>query len=137
MDDFADIMDLPHHVSEKRRHMTVNERAAQFAAFAALTGYDEEIDETARLTTPRAAMSEDDLAALDAQLQRLLGAEGKHPAVTVIFFQPDAHKAGGKYVTYTGVFRHYDAEAGRLLFTDGTAVSVKEICGLRAVPGSG
>lgn len=131
MDDFADIMDLPHHVSERRRKMTVYERAAQFSAFAALTGYDEAIDETARLTAPRDAMSEDDLAALDAAVRKLLDAEGERPAVKVTFFQPDARKAGGSYVTVSGVFRHYDAETGRLLFTDGTAVPVREICSLQ------
>ena len=53
MDDFSDIMNLPHHVSSKRRQMQLADRAAQFSAFAALNGYDEEIDETARLTDTR------------------------------------------------------------------------------------
>ena len=63
MDDFSDIMNLPHHVSAKHRQMPLADRAAQFSAFAALTGYDEEIDETARLTDTREAMSEDDIPA--------------------------------------------------------------------------
>ena len=68
MDDFSDIMNLPHHVSAKRCQMQLADRAAQFSAFAALTGYDEEIDETARLTDTREAMSEDDIAELDASV---------------------------------------------------------------------
>ena len=68
MDDFSDIMNLPHHVSAKRRQMLLADRAAQFSAFAALTGYDEEINETARLTDTREAMSEDDIAELDASV---------------------------------------------------------------------
>ena len=127
MDDFSDIMELPHHVSAARRQMPLADRAAQFSAFAALTGYDEDIEETARLTTARAARSEDDLAALDTAFQRLLTAESERPAVTVTYFQPDARKAGGRYVTYTGVFRHYDAEEGRLLFADASVIPAENI----------
>ena len=122
MDVFSDIMDLPHHVSAARRQMPLADRAAQFSAFAALTGYDEDIEETAR-----AARSEDDLAALDTAFQRLLTAESERPAVTVTYFQPDARKAGGRYVTYTGVFRHYDAEEGRLLFADASVIPAENI----------
>lgn len=130
MDDFSDIMNLPHHVSAKRRQMPLADRAAQFSAFAALTGYDEEIDETARLTDTREAMSEDDIAELDAAFQRLLSLESEQPTVTVSFFQPDERKEGGKYVIYTGVFRHFDATENRLYFTDGTKIPVHDICNI-------
>ena len=120
MDDFSDIMNLPHHVSAKRRQMPLADRAAQFSAFAALTGYDEEIDETARLTDTREAMSEDDIAELDAAFQRLLSMESEQPTVTVSCFQPDEYKEGGKNIIYTGVFRHFDATENKLIFTDGT-----------------
>lgn len=65
----------------ERRQMPLADRAAQFSAFAALTGYDEEIDETARLTDTREAMSEDDIAELDAAFQRLLSMESEQPTV--------------------------------------------------------
>ena len=107
--------------------MTLEERATQFSAFAALSGYDEEIDETARLTSPREAMSEDDIAELDAAFQHLLDSEFEHPTVTVTFFQPDERKEGGRYMTYTGVFRHFDATENRLIFTDGTRIPVQNI----------
>lgn len=129
-DDFSDIIHLPHHVSKKRRQMPLSDRAAQFSAFAALTGYDEEIDETARLTDVRTELSEDDIAALDAAFQRLLDAESAQPAVKITFFQPDAHKEGGRYVTYSGVFRHYDAADEMLYFTDGMKIPVQSICRL-------
>ena len=122
MDDFSDIMNLPHHVSAKRRQMPLADRAAQFSAFAALTGYDEEINETARLTDTREAMSEDDIAELDAAFQRLLSMESEQPTVTVSYFQPDERKSGGAYVNFTGQFRHYDAEQGKLCFTDRTEI---------------
>ncbi len=127
MDDFSDIMNLPHHVSAKRRQMPLADRAAQFSAFAALTGYDEEIDETARLTDTREAMSEDDIAELDAAFQRLLSMESEQPTVTVSYFQPDERKEGGKYVIYTGVFRHFDATENKLIFTDSTRIPVQNI----------
>ena len=127
MDDFSDIMNLPHHVSAKRRQIPLANRAAQFSAFAALTGYDEEIDETARLTDTREAMSEDDIAELDAAFQRLLSMESEQPTVTVSYFQPDERKEGGKYVIYTGVFRHFDATENKLIFTDSTRIPVQNI----------
>ena len=130
MDDFSDIIERPHHVSATRRQMPLADRAAQFSAFAALTGYDEEIDETARLTTAREALAEDDLAALDAAFQRLLAAGSGRPAVAVRYFQPDARKEGGRYVMYTGVFRHYDAEEEKLYFEDASVIPAEQISGI-------
>ena len=128
MDDFSAIMNMPHHVSRKRRQMTLEERAVQFSAFAALSGYDEEIDETARLTSPMEAMSEDDIAELDMAFQRLLDSESEHPTVTVTYFQPDERKEGGRYAVYSGVFRHFDAAENKLIFFDGTRIHVHNIC---------
>ena len=130
MDDFSDIINLPHHVSKTRRQMPLADRAVQFAAFAALTGYDEKIGETARLTDVRTEMAEDDLAALDAAFQRLLDAEPMHPTAALIFFQPDARKAGGAYVTCTGRFRHYDSAEKMLYLTNGLRIPVQNICGI-------
>ncbi|MBR3419915.1 MAG: hypothetical protein IKG82_14605 [Oscillospiraceae bacterium] len=127
MDDFSAIMNLPHHVSKKRRQMTLEERAVQFSAFAALSGYDEEIYETARLTSPREAMSEDDIAELDTAFQRLLDSESEYPTVTVTYFQPDERKEGGRYVLFSGVFRHFDATENKLIFSDGTLIPVQNI----------
>lgn len=124
---YDDMMNHPRHRLQSHRPMPVESRAAQFSAFAALTGYDEEIDETARLTTAREEMSEDDIAELDAAFQRLLDMESEKPTVTIVFFQPDEHKAGGAYRIYTGQFRHYDAERKKLLFTDQTEIAVQFI----------
>ena len=128
MDDYSDIINLPHYVSRKRRQMSLSERAAQFSAFAALTGFDETIDETARLTDFRSAMSDDDLAQLNAELQHLLNSESDQPTVTVIYFQSDIQKDGGAYLTFTGQFRHCDPAEGLLHFTDGTKIPLKQVC---------
>ena len=95
MDNYTDIMQHPRYRLRLHRPMPPLSRAAQFSAFAALTGFDEEIDETARLTVARENMCEDDLASLDAALQRLIALESAQPLVTVTFFQPDLHKEGG------------------------------------------
>lgn len=122
MDDFADILSHPRYTLRRHRPMRLQDRAAQFSAFAALTGYDEDIGEAARLTDARAPLAEDDLAALDAAFGRLLEQAFAHPAVTVSYFQPDARKSGGAYCRFTGAFRHYDAEEDCLIFTDGTRI---------------
>ena len=135
MNDYADIMHHPRYRLQHHRPMREESRAAQFSAFAALSGFDEEIDETARLTDVRAELAEDDLAALDAAFQRMIAAESERPRVTVTYFQPDAQKSGGKYVQYTGQFRHYDAERERILFTDGTAIRTQAITRIEILSG--
>ena len=120
MDDYADIRQHSRYRLRVHRPMNETARAAQFAAFAALSGFDETIDETARLTELRENPAEDDLAALDAAFQQLLAADC--PVVTVTYFQPDAHKDGGSFRTHTGQFRRYDAEENTLVFTDGTRI---------------
>lgn len=130
MDSYADIMQHPRHMLQHHQPMRSSGRAAQFSAFAALTGFDEELSETARLTSPRATMSEDELAALDTAFQQMLVQAAEQPAVTLICFQPDTRKAGGAYVTCTGRFRHYDPAEGFLYLTNGLRIPVRNICGM-------
>ena len=126
MDDFSDIINLPHHVSKTRRQMPLADRAVQFSAFAALTGYDEEIGEAGRLTEQRHALTEDEQDALNLAVQQLLNC-GEQPHITVIYFEPDARKNGGAYRKCCGHFRRIDYETGKLVFTERHAVSLKWI----------
>lgn len=121
-------MEHPRYRLQTHKPMPELSRAAQFSAFAALTGYDEELDETARLTSVREEMAEDDIAELDAAFQQLLEKMPEHPTVTVVYFEPDDRKAGGAYMIYTGQFRHYDAETEKLYFTDGFILRAPFIC---------
>ena len=114
---------LKHHTP-----MSLESRAAQFAPFAALVGYDEEIGEAARLTDGREELSEEAVDALNQAFQKLLEHEEERPLVTVTYFQPDAKKDGGKYMTYTGNFRFYDAEKRVMKFVDGMMISVEQMC---------
>ena len=123
--------DIRNHERYQLKHhtpMSLESRAAQFAPFAALVGYDEEIGEAARSTDGRDELSEDAIDALNQAFQKLLEHEEERPLVTVTYFQPDAKKDGGRYMTYAGNFRFYDAEKRVMKFVDGMVISVELVC---------
>lgn len=123
--------DIRNHERYQLKHhtpMSMESRAAQFAPFAALVGYDEEIGEAARSTDGREELSEDAIDALNQAFQKLLEHEEERPLVTVTYFQPDAKKDGGRYMTYTGNFRFYDAEKRVMKFVDGMVIGVGQVC---------
>lgn len=127
---YADIMDMAHPVSARHPGMDLIDRAAQFAPFAALTGYDGVIQEAARLTDGALDLTEEAVAAIDRQLQSLLGEIHRQPRVTAVFFEPDSRKPGGRYVTYTGALKKIDADFGYLQFTDGKTVPLEALCAI-------
>lgn len=114
---YGDIIDLPRPHSHRKKPMPLMDRAAQFAPFAALSGYDEMVWEEARLTETKTDLSEYELEQLNRTLsslrQRL--AAGEAPLVTVSFFRPDARKAGGSYESITGRVKDVDSVEKRLL----------------------
>ena len=123
--------DIQNHKRYQLKHhtpMSLESRAAQFAPFAALVGYDEEIGEAARSTDGREELSEDAIDALNQAFQKLLEHEEERLLVTVTYFQPDAKKDGGRYMTYTGNFRFYDAEKRVMKFVDGMVIGVGQVC---------
>lgn len=122
--------DIRNHSRYKLKHhqpMSMWSRAAQFSPFAALTGYDDEIDEAARLTDRREEMTEDELNGLNQAFQKLLERASARPLVSVTYFQPDERKDGGEYVSYTGRFRFFDETERILHFTDRTEIPVDDI----------
>ncbi len=112
---YDDIINLPHHVSERHPHMPVSERAAQFAPFAALTGYGDVIKETARLTETRPELSEDEKARMDQTLRAVLNAQGENAGIVVTYFVPDARKSGGAYRRAAGKLRRVDEAEDTLI----------------------
>ena len=125
---YSDILRLPHHQSEKHPRMSLHDRAAQFAPFAALTGYDEMVSEEARLTEIQIDPGESDLDRLDRKfrcLSRLL-ADRQRPYVSVLLFVPDSCKAGGSYETVTGWVRRLDPCEKKLILL-GSGSPVREI----------
>lgn len=124
---YSDIILLPHPVSGRRQRMSRRNRAAQFAPFAALTGYEDAVSETARLTEQRAVLTEDACAALDERLQCLQEQLAQRPTVYVTRFVPDCRKEGGAYVTFVGQVRCLDFCDGLMVFADGTRLPLAEI----------
>ena len=129
---YSDIIDLPHPVSNRHPHMPVSDRAAQFAPFAALTGYDAAIRETARLTDRKVELTEDTKASLDRKQQILLNHAETHPEVTIIHFKADHRKAGGSYVSVTGRFQTIDSIKCQLVLTDKTRIPLDDILDLES-----
>ena len=123
---YRDIIFHRHHVSQSRAHMTVHSRAAQFAPFAALTGYDEIISESARTTEDAPELGEGLIADLNDRLVFLLNREDASPA-TVTYFVPDPKKPGGKILCLTDRLLRYDAYAGKIIFASGIALPVERI----------
>lgn len=124
---YDDIIHLPHHVSKRHPQMSLYNRAAQFAPFAALTGYEEAIIETARLTAPKVDMMEDNQQLLDRKLALLSRSLREQPTVSITYFQPDKKKTGGQYLTITGVIKCIRDSERVILMADGKRVSIDTI----------
>ena len=144
---YADIIDLPHHVSTRHTQMPMEKRAAQFSPFAAMVGHDAAIRETARLTEEQRELSEDEKAVIDGKLQIIqahikeqpAGAKQSHHApapalahpcaleVTVTYFQPDEKKSGGAYVTVTGPVKKIDEQGRLLILQNETTIHISDI----------
>ena len=124
---YADIIHLPHHRSLTRPPMSGYDRAAQFSPFAALTGYEEAVVETARLTDKRVELTEDKKRLLDETLRLLLDMADHPPAVRITRFIPDGRKAGGSYETLTCKIASVDTYEGCVALTDKRRIPIEEI----------
>jgi len=127
---YADIIDLPHHVSRNHPQMSMHDRAAQFAPFAALTGYETEVGETARLTAVKRELDAQEAEELNRQLAAIIEHLPERPKVTVEYFVPDERKAGGAYVGVTGRVRHISLPEKTLVMEDGTEIPLDEVVSL-------
>lgn len=125
---YGDIINRQRPESSRPR-MSAVERAAQFSAFAALVGLDEQMDETARLVDEKIELSEDESEILNRKIQQLIQRlnEGEKTAVKATYFVPDAHKDGGAYVTKIGEVKRVDEVFFRIVFSDRTEVSISDI----------
>ena len=124
---YDDIINLPHHVSKNHRPMSLSDRAAQFAPFAALTGYDAEIKETARLTEERSELSEAEKEEISTDLQVLQSGINTHPQAVITYFVEDLLKQGGSYETVFGTVKKIDEQRHLLLMEDGTGIFFENI----------
>ena len=124
---YDEIMRLPHHVSKTRPQMPMSDRAAQFAPFAALTGYDSAIKETGRLTDERIELDEEALTALDMKFQILMEALDEEPEVSITYFKPDERKAGGSYLKVTGTLKKLDEYERILMLMNGQKIKLDAV----------
>ncbi|WP_313184473.1 hypothetical protein [Lacrimispora sp.] len=124
---YDDIIDLPHHVSTTHPHMAAIDRAAQFSPFAALTGYDAAIKETARLTDERVELDESMKDALSNKLQIIADRLKEHPEIAITYFQPDGKKNGGTYVTAVNAAEKIDKYERVVVMANDIVISVDDI----------
>ncbi len=124
---YDDIILMAHHTSPTRPHMPIHDRAAQFAPFAALTGYDGMVEEAARLTDSETELGEYDIERIDTRLRILKEHERSRPYVEVIHFVPDKHKAGGKYITSRAKLCRVDDIEKQIQLEDGKKIEFKHI----------
>lgn len=126
MDDYSDIINLSRPVS-KRPRMSLEQRSAQFAPFAALTGYEGQVKETARLTDKRIELNEELKEILDLKIQLIQEKIKEQPDVTITYFIPDDKKQGGKYKTVTNSVKKIDTYKNEIILIDGTTIAIDEI----------
>jgi len=126
-EDYSDIINLPHHQSKTRPHMSNYNRAAQFAPFAALTGHSEAIDETARLTDSKIELDEYQKERINRKIRIITENSSAMPEITVCYFVPDEKKVGGAYVEHTGNVRRIDDVQAIMIFTDGKEIILGDI----------
>lgn len=124
---YDDIINLQHHVSTYHEHMSIFDRAAQFSPFAALTGYDGAIKETARLTDHRIELDEAAKSILDEKLRIVQEQLSRQQEVEFVFFRPDELKTGGAYISVRGIVRKIDKYERVLVLQDGTRISIEDI----------
>lgn len=125
--EYEDIIDLPHHVSTRHPKMSLIARAAQFSPFAALTGYNAAIKETARLTDERVELTEYTKDTIRERLQLISDRLKEHPEIATTYFSPDPMKNGGIYVTVTGIVKKIDEYKRVVLMDDGKRIPIDEI----------
>lgn len=124
---YDDIIHLPHHQSAVRAHMSLHDRAAQFAPFAALTGYEEAIDETARITDERIVLDETAIERINAELYDISCHLSEKRKVSITYFRPDARKSGGTYLTDIGTVKKVDENRRVLIMDSGMNISMEQI----------
>ena len=127
MNPYDDIINLPHHTSTSRPHMSAHDRAAQFSPFAALTGYDAAITETGRLTDKRVELDEYRKADLNERLCKIQDQMDEQPEVSITYFQPDKKKSGGAYITVNGRVKKIDAYERTVVMQDDTKIPIDGI----------
>lgn len=130
MGKYDDIINLPRPISTKHPKMSALDRAAQFSPFAALTGYEAAISETARLTDTRPELDENKKEELDDRLQIIREHISLEPEIVITYFVPDSRKEGGSYIQAVGIVKKLDEAEHKVIMKNGTIISINDIYGI-------
>ena len=127
---YDDIIDMPHHQSKERPHMSLHDRAAQFAPFAALTGYEDAIKETARLTDEEIILDESTVGRINEKLFEISQHLSEKRKVSITYFRQDKTKKGGVYLTDIGIIKRIDEAEKCIVLDSGMKIKMKNIFNL-------
>ena len=127
MNEYDDIINLPHHVSKSHPQMSMMNRAAQFAPFAALTGHAAAIEETARLTDSQMELADEDNEVLNHKMAYLRDNLHEHPLITITYFEEDGRKTGGAYKTIKGQLQNIDDYNMSIVLKNGETIFLKSV----------
>ena len=125
--DYSDIIDLNRPVSKRHAPMPVSNRAAQFAPFAALTGFGEAINETGRRVDKKIVLSDEEIKAINSKLNYLIDHKDDEIKVNIVYFVPDKKKSGGTYSSVAGVIKSVLPESDRIVLSDKTSVNISDV----------
>ena len=124
---YDDIINLPNPTSKKHPRMSLYDRAAQFSPFAALTGHEAAIKETARQTDEKLMLSDEVIAELNEKLNLIAETIGTQQLVRITYFVPDNKKAGGAYISYSGCVKKIDEYEHTVVMEDKTVIPIEQI----------
>ena len=131
--DYDDIINLPHYEPKHHPRMSMWNRAAQFAPFAALTGYDAAIQESGRFTDDWIGLSESGNEEMNRKMELIVSMLPEHPSVAIEYFVLDEHKAGGSYQSYTGNVKRIDEYEQTMVMTDGKKIILRMITNITII----
>ena len=129
---YEDIVNLPPHISKNHPQPSMMDRAARFAPFAAITGYEEMVLEEARVTEERVDLDEGALSLLNEKLNMIQEFLDEEPEVTITYFEPDKKKTGGAYITITGIVKRIDEYEHLVIMKDGARIFIESIYDLQS-----
>lgn len=124
---YDDIINMPHHQSVKRAHMSLHDRAAQFAPFAALSGHEETLEETARLTDEKIILDETSIDKINETLCEINSHLSEKWNVSITYFRPDKMKSGGAYLTDIGTIKKIDEIEKVITMDNGMRILMENI----------
>ncbi len=133
MDNYDDIINLPHHTSKKHKRMSLHSRAAQFAPFSALTGLEDKNNETARYTDSRHELTDDEKAILDMNMQIIIEHISSRPFASMVYFVPDEKKSGGSYQKISGRIRRVEETGNIIIFENEERIKISDIMIIKLV----